>query len=142
MGLLVFLVFWAGFAALVGWVLARVESKVNGTPPRTKNVILWSVFGGAVGWIYVVFRSNLKFASGMRADIRAQGDLARQRLAQDNAIAPTTIRLPAPPPAMTSEQLSGRPDVASGPPAGWYPDGSGGGQRYWDGKGWTEQTQP
>lgn len=26
-------------------------------------------------------------------------------------------------------------------PAGWYPDGQGG-QRWWDGTGWTEHTQP
>lgn len=28
-----------------------------------------------------------------------------------------------------------------GTPAGWYPDGSGG-QRWWDGRQWTEHTQP
>jgi hypothetical protein len=28
-----------------------------------------------------------------------------------------------------------------GPPAGWYPDQQGQ-QRWWDGTGWTEHTQP
>ena len=27
-------------------------------------------------------------------------------------------------------------------PAGWYPDPSGGGQRYWDGERWTEHVAP
>ncbi len=141
MGLLVFLLFWGAFAAAVGWALAAMEGKVNGAPPRTKNVILWSVFGGVVGWIVVAARSNLKFASGMRADMRAQGDLARQQLEGNNATAPTTIRLPDPPPAMTAAPVSGAPDAPT-TPAGWYPDQSGRGQRYWDGKGWTDHTQP
>lgn len=28
------------------------------------------------------------------------------------------------------------------PPAGWYPDFSGSGQRYWDGGSWTDHTHP
>ena len=28
------------------------------------------------------------------------------------------------------------------PPAGWYPDPKGGGQRYWDGAGWTDSFSP
>src|SRR3954447_2103708 len=142
MGLLVFLLFWCAFAVAVGWVLATLEGKVNGTPPRTKNVILWSVFGGVVGWIVVVVRSNLKFASGMRADTRAQGDLARQQLMRSNSTAPTTTPLPDPPPAMTAAPVSGAPSDAPSSPAGWYPDQSGRGQRYWDGKGWADHTQP
>lgn len=31
---------------------------------------------------------------------------------------------------------------AQSPPAGWYPDPSGVGQRYWDGWRWTEHTAP
>jgi hypothetical protein len=38
--------------------------------------------------------------------------------------------VPAPPP---------RP---VGPPPGWYPDQNAGVQRWWDGLGWTEHTQP
>jgi hypothetical protein len=34
-------------------------------------------------------------------------------------------------------------DVSMTPPAGWYPDGNDPTlQRWWDGKGWTELTQP
>ena len=65
--------------------------------------------------------------------MRAQGDLARRHLAPDNAVAATKDRLPDPPPALSSAQLSGKSDAPSVPPAGWYPDGSGSGQRYWDG---------
>jgi uncharacterized membrane protein YeaQ/YmgE (transglycosylase-associated protein family) len=28
------------------------------------------------------------------------------------------------------------------PPAGWYPDPDGSGQRYWDGQQWTDQIAP
>ena len=28
----------------------------------------------------------------------------------------------------------------AGPPAGWYPNPEGGGQRYWSGATWTERT--
>ena len=34
---------------------------------------------------------------------------------------------------------------AGGPqqtPPGWYPDPQGAGQRYWDGRQWTEQRAP
>jgi len=35
------------------------------------------------------------------------------------------------------------PLATGGPPAGWYSDPSGGaGQRYWDGRGWTDAVQP
>lgn len=30
----------------------------------------------------------------------------------------------------------------SPPPAGWYPDHSGSGKRYWDGSAWTDHTHP
>jgi hypothetical protein len=32
--------------------------------------------------------------------------------------------------------------VNAAPPPGWYPDDVGGGQRYWDGRQWTDQTVP
>ena len=32
-------------------------------------------------------------------------------------------------------------DTNTNPPAGWHPDGSGG-ERYWDGTAWTDQTRP
>lgn len=31
--------------------------------------------------------------------------------------------------------------VGTSPDAGWYPDPAGGGQRWWDGAAWTEQTR-
>ncbi len=32
--------------------------------------------------------------------------------------------------------------ASAAPPPGWYPDTANGVQRYWDGTGWTEHTQP
>ena len=139
-GLLVVFLLWCMFAAAVGWVLATIESKVHRAPPRTRNAILWSVLLGPIGWIVVMVRSNLKFASGMRADIRAQGDLARQQLRRDDTAGPM-IRSQQPGPAMARGPASDG-TAPSPPPAGWYPDRSGRGQRYWDGTAWTELTQP
>lgn len=34
------------------------------------------------------------------------------------------------------------PALQSGPPPGWYANPSGPGQRYWDGAGWTQWTNP
>lgn len=59
------------------------------------------------------------------SDIRwtAEGDLVRvEHLAQPARSAP-----PPPPPTV---------------PAGWYPNPTGPGQRYWDGQQWTEHTAP
>lgn len=47
--------------------------------------------------------------------------------------------------AATGATAPAQPDtsVTAGPapqPAGWYPDPSGSGQRYWDGAAWTDQT--
>jgi len=39
-----------------------------------------------------------------------------------------------------SPQLAAHP--AALPPAGWYPNPGGTGQRYWDGQGWTEHVAP
>ena len=79
-GLIVVFLVWCCFAVPIGWGLAKIESRVNGAPMRTKNAILFSVFLGPIGWIWVAARSNMKFASGIRADLRAQGDAARQAL--------------------------------------------------------------
>jgi Protein of unknown function (DUF2510) len=132
-GLLTVFLLWCVFAVPVGWVLATMESKVNHAPPRMKNAILLSVLLGPIGWIFVAARSNLKFASGMRGDTLAQGDVARRQLARD-AAAETG-------PAVVRPQASGGDPATSPPvPAGWYPDWSGSGQRYWDGGAWTEHT--
>jgi hypothetical protein len=32
--------------------------------------------------------------------------------------------------------------VGARPPAGWYPDSTGGGLRWWDGNNWTESRTP
>jgi hypothetical protein len=85
MDLLTVFLIWCVFAVPVGWVMAAIESKVNGAPPRTKNAILWSVLLGPIGWIVVAIRSNLHFASGIRRDIRAQGDAAREQLGRHDA---------------------------------------------------------
>lgn len=41
------------------------------------------------------------------------------------------------------QSISAGPQPPGGhlPPAGWYPDSSGVGQRYWDGKHWTSHTR-
>src|SRR4051794_13223474 len=116
-GLLLVFLLWCVFAVPVGWALATIESKVHRAPPRTKNAILWSVLLGPIGWIVVMARSNLKFASGMRADIRAQGDAARQQLRRDDAAGPAT-RWNQPGPAMAPGQASDG-NAPGSPPAGW-----------------------
>lgn len=52
-----------------------------------------------------------------------------------------TVRSHEPGPAAARMQTSASESPAL-PPAGWYPDGSGAGQRYWDGHTWTEHTHP
>lgn len=80
-----FLVLWVIFAAAVGWGLATVESKVNATPKRTKNAILWSVLTGPIGWIVIAFRSNLKFAGNFTESRRLHDEVARRMLRDDDA---------------------------------------------------------
>lgn len=40
-----------------------------------------------------------------------------------------------------SAQASPSGEAVAAQPAGWYPDPSGTGQRFWDGAAWTDQTQ-
>jgi hypothetical protein len=50
---------------------------------------------------------------------------------------------PIAPPLSSSQVFSGVLGPPSAPPAGWYRDPSGcGGQRYWDGVGWTDHVTP
>lgn len=44
-------------------------------------------------------------------------------------------------PAVRSQPLVARPATPT-VPAGWYPNPSGAGQRWWDGAAWTEHTHP
>lgn len=124
-GLIVVFLIWCCFAAPVGWAIAKIESRVNNAPMRTKSAILWSCLGGPIGWIWLVMRSSMKFAGGIQRDLRAQGDAARAVLQQQQSQYPPPQQYPqspyppvqqVPPPAVQYPQ---QPAVQSPP----YPPG-------------------
>lgn len=79
--LLIVLILWVAFAAVVGVAFARLEQRINGLPePRTKSAVLLSIFLGPIGWVITAARSSLKFASTFSENQRLQRDLARQQL--------------------------------------------------------------
>ncbi len=78
MGTVIFLLLlWALIGAGLGFVLSRIESKVNNQPPRTLNCILWVILTGIIGILVVGVRSSLTYAGGIRKDVQASGDAAR-----------------------------------------------------------------
>lgn len=137
MGVLVFFICWALFAAGVGLLIARIEQRINGLPHRrTTSAVVLSVLLGPIGWIILIMRSNMRFASRFAADQRAQGELARQQLRQNQN--PQAMAFP--PGAPSAAPIPAQPvPPRSGPVAGWYPDAKGT-MRWWDGQVWTQQT--
>lgn len=96
--------------------------------------------------IMVRFRLELALAQymGSRAVFAASIDKQLADLVAGEPESPAGLS-----PAKTSataQQLAPARDKPTAthqlPPAGWYPNPNGPGQRYWDGRTWTEQTSP
>jgi hypothetical protein len=86
--------------------------------------------GRRVGWdnLDVGLGPYLAGAAGLLALFAPSGLWPITRDRPRGALAGPAAATPPPP-----------PDEAPSPmPAGWYSDPEGGGQRYWDGKNWTE----
>jgi hypothetical protein len=65
-GILIILIIWAVFASGVGFVVAKIEQKVNNLrEPRLKSAILLSVLLGPLGWIILAARSGMTFAGNI-----------------------------------------------------------------------------
>jgi hypothetical protein len=68
MGSIVAIVFiWALFMSGVGFVLSRMEAKINNAPPKTLSAILWCVLVPAcLGIVVVGARMHLTRAANSR----------------------------------------------------------------------------
>lgn len=86
--------------------------------------------GRQVGWDDVDFGVGpwLAGAGGLLALLAPSGLWPVTRVGPQRALARPEAAPPPPPPDEAPPAM----------PAGWYSDPEGGGQRYWDGKNWTE----
>jgi hypothetical protein len=84
MGFLIFL--WIFMGLWTGFAIAFIEGKVNHRPARYKRALLWTLLAGPVGFCWLILKSCLDYAGGMRADQRAVADAARAQLARDRDV--------------------------------------------------------
>ena len=107
-------------AAVAWWIVSLVQ--VVRAPELAyrqtgREKTTWVLLVVLLGWL-----GTLIWWFGPRHDVlRAAARLAPHALPQ--SVTPAAAALP--------------PASSPGPPAGWYPDPAGAGQRYWDGNSWT-----
>jgi hypothetical protein len=119
------------------WAIAATRGKSNSVSIALINILLgWTI----IGWIVA-----LVMACGPHQVIAAPTMTSHVVIAQQFGQPPTQAYAPAPavvqqanPPVVATQPATPPPS----PPAGWYPDSNGGGQRYWDGRSWTHHIAP
>ena len=126
---------WIGWAPFTVGILSWVSFLYAGIRARQRSWIIWAgayfllvlpalIFESdpTVGLVVIVWFVSSIHAFTIRAEyLRRLADARIERRGQP-----------------TSQGVTG---TSSAPPAGWYPDPSGGaGQRWWDGSSWTGQT--
>jgi hypothetical protein len=91
-GLIVIFLIWCAIAVPAGFVIAKIEQKVNNLPEaRMKSAILLSVFLGPLGWIILVARSGMKFAGAINQSQMLQAEAARRQLQEPTESQPNEI---------------------------------------------------
>jgi hypothetical protein len=59
-GLIIYLILWCGFSALLALAFSRLGKMIaHEQDGRYLNCFLWCVLGGVVGWIWLAARPNL-----------------------------------------------------------------------------------
>src|SRR6185437_4845066 len=140
------LIFWHQQSVAVTGTLEQCEAAYKSAQTHNLAAGWWSMASLLVmNWIAIF--SNMRAIKKVRAMANKDGYV------QPPAVRPPAARpTGAPPPGAPPSWQSG-PQAAAVPPAaqqsrphapapGWYPSPSGPGERYWDGSGWTQWTNP
>ncbi|MCD9625314.1 DUF2510 domain-containing protein [Rhabdothermincola salaria] len=140
------LVVWQGSATLTrtdGTVVFRAPAESVSARKSLRGVLLVHPGGKLTVSPISAAECFLPDAPERRGELVARIDAARRGYvlpvsAQATTVVPTIVGTPAAVGAATGPERTVEPDAVS---EGWYPDPSGGGGlRWWNGTGWTDQT--